>query len=58
VVWEEEGLITVTGGKLTTFRIMAEQALKLASLTWPANPISPNGNAILMPCRRWKLPRV
>jgi len=31
VVWEEEGLITVTGGKLTTFRIMAEQALQLAS---------------------------
>lgn len=31
VVWEEEGLITVTGGKLTTFRIMAEQALQLAA---------------------------
>lgn len=31
VVWEENGLITVTGGKLTTFRIMAEQALQKAS---------------------------
>jgi glycerol-3-phosphate dehydrogenase len=31
VVWEENGLITVTGGKLTTFRIMAEQALEMAT---------------------------
>jgi glycerol-3-phosphate dehydrogenase len=38
VVWEEEGLITVTGGKLTTFRIMAEQALKLAAPHLPGNP--------------------
>jgi glycerol-3-phosphate dehydrogenase len=35
VVWEEEGLITVTGGKLTTFRIMAEEALALASQKLP-----------------------
>ena len=38
VVWEEEGLITVTGGKLTTFRIMAEQALKMASASLPGKP--------------------
>jgi glycerol-3-phosphate dehydrogenase len=38
VVWEEEGLITVTGGKLTTFRIMAELALKLAAPHLPGNP--------------------
>ncbi len=31
VVWDEDGLITITGGKLTTFRIMAEQALYAAS---------------------------
>lgn len=30
VVWEEEGLISITGGKFTTFRIMAEQALRTA----------------------------
>ncbi len=30
VVWEEDGLITITGGKFTTFRIMAEQALQMA----------------------------
>jgi len=29
VVWEENGLITVTGGKLTTFRIIALDVLKL-----------------------------
>lgn len=38
VVWEEEGLITVTGGKLTTFRIMAEQALNLAAAHLPGKP--------------------
>ncbi len=30
VVWEDGGLITVTGGKLTTFRIIACDALKAA----------------------------
>jgi glycerol-3-phosphate dehydrogenase len=35
VVWEEDGLITVTGGKLTTFRIMAEEALLKASSKLP-----------------------
>ncbi len=38
VVWEEEGLITVTGGKLTTFRIMAEEALLKASSRLPHPP--------------------
>ncbi len=27
VLWQENGLVTVTGGKLTTFRLMAQQAL-------------------------------
>ncbi|HOG46643.1 MAG TPA: glycerol-3-phosphate dehydrogenase/oxidase [Anaerolineae bacterium] len=30
VVWEEGGLLTVTGGKLTTFRLIALDALKAA----------------------------
>jgi glycerol-3-phosphate dehydrogenase len=30
VLWDEEGLITITGGKLTTFRLMAHDALRLA----------------------------
>ena len=28
VLWQEDGLLTVTGGKLTTFRVMAQAALK------------------------------
>jgi glycerol-3-phosphate dehydrogenase len=28
VIWEENGLLTVTGGKLTTFRLMAHAALR------------------------------
>lgn len=43
VVWNEDGLVTVTGGKLTTFRMMARQALHalqgmLPELKVPANP--------------------
>lgn len=30
VLWSENGLLTVTGGKLTTFRVMARDALKAA----------------------------
>ena len=41
VVWEEDGLISVTGGKLTTFRIMAEEALQKASARLP-HPIDLN----------------
>lgn len=29
-IWEEEGLLTVSGGKLTTFRVMARDALQAA----------------------------
>ena len=29
-IWDENGVITVTGGKLTTFRAMAQEALKVA----------------------------
>jgi glycerol-3-phosphate dehydrogenase len=29
-VWNEQGLITITGGKLTTFRLMARQTLQAA----------------------------
>lgn len=32
VVWDEHGMLTITGGKLTIFRIMAEDTLKLASV--------------------------
>ncbi len=35
VVWEESGLVTITGGKYTTFRLMAEQALNQAASHLP-----------------------
>jgi len=38
VVLEENGLITITGGKLTTFRPMAQDALQAARRLWPAMP--------------------
>ena len=31
VVWDNQGLITVTGGKLTTFRLIAQDVLKAAA---------------------------
>ncbi|MBM4458429.1 MAG: glycerol-3-phosphate dehydrogenase/oxidase [Chloroflexi bacterium] len=38
VVWEENGLLTVTGGKLTTFRRIALDALKAIRHRWPELP--------------------
>ncbi len=38
VVWQESGLLTVTGGKLTTFRLIALDALKAARHLLPEMP--------------------
>jgi glycerol-3-phosphate dehydrogenase len=38
VVWTENGLLTVTGGKLTTFRLIALDALKAARSALPDMP--------------------
>jgi glycerol-3-phosphate dehydrogenase len=38
VVWEENGLLTVTGGKLTTFRLIALDALKAVRHRLPELP--------------------
>lgn len=38
VVWQEEGLLTVTGGKLTTFRLIALDALRAVSRDLPDMP--------------------
>ncbi len=38
VVWDEDGLITVSGGKLSIFRIMAADALQKASVHLPHPP--------------------
>jgi glycerol-3-phosphate dehydrogenase len=37
-LWEENGLVTVTGGKLTTFRIMAHDALESIRYRLPGHP--------------------
>ncbi len=36
VLWDEEGLVTVTGGKLTTFRLIAVETLRLLRRRIPA----------------------
>jgi len=38
VLWMENGLLTVSGGKLTTFRIMAQKALQAVSSLLPGKP--------------------
>ncbi|MCM2284826.1 MAG: glycerol-3-phosphate dehydrogenase/oxidase [Desulfobacula sp.] len=43
VVWQDKGLVTVTGGKLTTFRLLAHDALKAAK---PFLPVRTPGSAI------------
>jgi glycerol-3-phosphate dehydrogenase len=40
-VWEDKGLVTVTGGKLTTFRLMVTDALKAAGNHLPRAPLAP-----------------
>jgi glycerol-3-phosphate dehydrogenase len=38
VIWNEKGLLTVTGGKLTTFRLMAHAALRAIRRRIPGRP--------------------
>jgi glycerol-3-phosphate dehydrogenase len=45
VVWEEGGLLTVTGGKLTTFRLIALDALKAVRHRLP-NPSGASGQGL------------
>lgn len=47
ILWDENGLITVTGGKLTTFRCMAISALKAACRSVPGCPAYKPGNVVL-----------
>ncbi len=49
VVWEEEGLLTVTGGKLTTFRLIALDALKAVRGHLPDMPKIDNDAPVLNP---------
>jgi len=66
VVWEESGLLTVTGGKLTTFRLIALDALKAARhylpdlpeieadtpILDPVDPVWPGGEKLAEMARR------
>jgi glycerol-3-phosphate dehydrogenase len=38
ILWNENGLLTVTGGKLTTFRLMAHEALRKVRAVLPGRP--------------------
>ena len=43
ILWNENGLLTVTGGKLTTFRLMAHDALNKVRALLPGHPkLDPN----------------
>ncbi|KPL86044.1 glycerol-3-phosphate dehydrogenase/oxidase [Herpetosiphon geysericola] len=42
VLWQEQGLLTVTGGKLTTFRLIALEALKLLRQRLPQIKLWPH----------------
>lgn len=47
VIWEENGLVTVTGGKLTTFRLIARDALKAIRHRLPAFPLPRRSQPVL-----------
>jgi glycerol-3-phosphate dehydrogenase len=39
IIWQEDGLLTVSGGKLTTFRLMARDVLRAARQSLPERHI-------------------
>jgi glycerol-3-phosphate dehydrogenase len=49
VVWQEHGLLTVTGGKLTTFRLIALDVLKAARERLPDLPLPPDKQPVFAP---------
>ena len=49
VLWNENGLVTVTGGKLTTFRVMAHDTLRSIRGRLPEESRLPRNNQILDP---------
>lgn len=50
VLWEERGLLTVTGGKLTTFRLIAVAALRKLSRRLPALAGVGKAARVFRPC--------
>ncbi|MEW6365444.1 MAG: glycerol-3-phosphate dehydrogenase/oxidase [Acidobacteriota bacterium] len=49
VIWEENGLLTVTGGKLTTFRLIALDALDAVRHRLPDTPPPDRARPVLNP---------
>lgn len=49
VLWKEHGLLTVSGGKLTTFRLMAHTALRAVRAVLPEHPIPRRTTRVLDP---------
>ena len=49
VVWKDKGLITITGGKLTTFRLLADDALSAAKSYLPKQRIRNSGQMMRNP---------
>ncbi len=47
IVWDESNLLTVTGGKLTTFRLMAHDALERVHPRLPGKPVFDNQVRVL-----------
>lgn len=51
VVWKDNGLVTITGGKLTTFRLLARDALKATADYLPHCALTPDRAPIFSePC--------
>ena len=49
VLWNESGLLTVSGGKLTTFRLMAQTALRAVRRMLPEHPHLGSNERVLDP---------
>ncbi len=49
VLWNEAGLLTVSGGKLTTFRLMAQKALRAVRLVLPEHAPRRSNERVLDP---------
>ncbi|KPJ78836.1 MAG: hypothetical protein AMJ54_01760 [Deltaproteobacteria bacterium SG8_13] len=49
ILWEQKGLVTVTGGKLTIFRKMARDVLKKMKPYFPENPLPGDNDPVLFP---------
>jgi glycerol-3-phosphate dehydrogenase len=49
VLWNEAGLLTVSGGKLTTFRLMAQTALRAVRAALPEHPHLGSNERVLDP---------